>query len=445
MTIISKTPVTILTGFLGAGKTTLLNYILREQHGKRIAVIENEFGEVGIDHELVVRSEEEIFEMNNGCICCTVRGDLIRILTRLAKRRDQFDYVLIETTGLADPGPVAQTFFVDDEVSKRYVLDGIVALIDAMHFSQHLESSTEVQKQVGFADVLLISKADLVSSEQLSLVEKQLRQMNAWAPQHVCKNGSVSLDSILGIGSFSLERALGIDAQFLAPEYPFEWSGRFEIPSEVCELLLAQGPDPSVRLLLLASSDAVTRDMLDRRALEVFSESKGVGSEVPSQLGAGQVYTISVPVSERCRLPLRIVPGFYVLYCQHMPEEFALSIESGQSKLSAQDVREYKPDHEHDVEVSSVSLRTSKLLDATLFRRWISTLLTEKGQDIYRSKGIVAFVNEPNRFVFQGVHMLFDLQQDRLWGTQDRDSCIVFIGRGLDREALQKGFLACQC
>src|ERR1700742_122522 len=151
-------PVTVLTGFLGAGKTTLLNRILTEQHGKKIAVIENEFGEVGVDNQLVITSEEELFEMNNGCICCSVRGDLIRILGRLLKRKDRLDGILIETTGLADPGPVAQTFFTDDEMRSRFRLDAIVTVVDAKHVAQHIDTSPEVKKQVAFADVMILNK-----------------------------------------------------------------------------------------------------------------------------------------------------------------------------------------------------------------------------------------------------------------------------------------------
>src|SRR3954462_5468443 len=177
MTDSHKIPVTVLTGFLGSGKTTLLNRILTENHGQRIAVIENEFGEVGVDQELVIRAEEEIFEMNNGCICCTVRGDLIRILGNLMKRRDRFDYILVETTGMADPGPVAQTFFMDDEIQRAARLDGIVTVVDSKHVTEHWDSH-EVQEQIAFADVILLNKLDLVPAAAADELEGRIRAMN---------------------------------------------------------------------------------------------------------------------------------------------------------------------------------------------------------------------------------------------------------------------------
>ncbi|MEM1348422.1 MAG: GTP-binding protein [Myxococcota bacterium] len=440
-----RVPVTILTGFLGSGKTTLLNRILSEQHGKRIAVIENEYGEVGIDQALVINADEEIFEMSNGCICCTVRGDLIRVLGNLMKRRDKFDYVLVETTGLADPGPVAQTFFVDDEIREEFALDGIVTLVDAAHIEQQLGRSDESTEQVAFADVLVLNKTDLSTDEALDGLEARLREMNRMARVVRSERADVPIDTVLNLSAFDLDQVLERRPSFLEPEYPFEWTGVYALEPGRHELSLAEGPDPSMSLVLVAHQgvdDAALREGAEwcvRRYAQPAKtarpgEALALGEHVCLSLDAGGRMSFILDVEAPMRLGL---------YAQHTAEEFDLQVRSGEAVLPAEIERVWVAQHEHDDEVGSFAIERDGDVDPQKLHAWLGALLMERGVDIFRMKGFISIADEPRRFVFQGVHMIFDGQPDRPWGAAPRRNQLVFIGRNLNEASIRQGFDAC--
>ncbi|MCT9852351.1 CobW family GTP-binding protein [Priestia megaterium] len=320
----NKIPVTILTGYLGAGKTTLLNRILTEKHNQKIAVIVNEYGEVGIDNQLVVDADEEILEMNNGCICCTVRGDLIRILKTLNLSMEQgkvkFNRILIETTGLADPAPVAQTFFMDKHLSEKFEVDSIVTVVDSKHVTKHLDGHDEAQEQIAFGDVIILNKTDLISSDDLNSLEQRINQMNPTAKRLHAQNCSIDLNEILGIHTFDVDRKIEIDPHFLEEHHH----------------------------------------------------------------------------------------------------------------------------HHHDDKVSSIAFREEKPLDLDKVNHWMSYLVQEKGENLLRYKGVLYIKGMKERIVFQGLHMLFSGRPDRRWKESERKITeLVFIGKDLNKEELEKQFKNC--
>lgn len=315
-----KIPVTVLTGYLGAGKTTLLNRILTEDHGKRYAVIVNEFGDISIDNELVVDADEEVFEMNNGCICCTVRGDLIRIIESLMRRRDRFDAILVETTGLADPAPVAQTFFVDEEVQSKTRLDAIVTVVDAKHLLDEIDHAHEAQEQLAFADIILLNKIDLVSAQALAEIAARIRRINPTAVIRHSERCQVPLDEVVGRNAFDLDRVLELE------------------------------------------------------------------------------------------------PGFL----------------------------DHFHDHQHDDHVTSFSLVSEEPLSQDRFFPWIQSVAAKHGPDLLRMKGIIAFEEDDDRYVVQGVHMLLEGNHQRPWKPDEKHlTRMVFIGRNLPREIIEAGFNRC--
>jgi G3E family GTPase len=455
-------PVTVLTGFLGAGKTTLLNRILTEQHGLKLAVIENEFGEVGVDNQLVISSDEELFEMNNGCICCSVRGDLIRILGRLLKRKDKLDGILIETTGLANPAPVAQTFFTDDEMRSAFRLDAIITVVDAKHVSTHLDQGDESVKQIGFADRIVLNKTDLVSADELSALEARIKSINAVAKVFKTNNCAIPIADVLNVGGFNLSRATELDPAFLEPEYPFEWAGAYALPQGVHELVIGhvdhdhehhdcghdhhhdhERNENELDLVVIPTASLSETDISAARdiALKTFSDWERKVSEGESlELGATLNRLELKDGNGRFKLEIKN-PGFYLVFeqCSEVPLHIKVCSENVRPAWQ----QDYHPAHTHNEAVTSIGIHQAGELDGKKLNAWISDLLKNKGNDIYRMKGVISVKGSTKRLVFQGVHMLFDAKFDREWGSDPRMNTLVFIGKNLDRASLNASFKAC--
>jgi G3E family GTPase len=458
-------PVTVLTGFLGAGKTTLLNRILSERHGRKLAVIENEFGEVGVDNQLVIRSDEELFEMNNGCICCSVRGDLIRILGRLLKRKDRLDGILIETTGLANPAPVAQTFFTDDEMRRNFRLDAIVTVVDSRHVAAHLDADDESVKQVAFADVILLNKTDLVPAAELDALEERIRAINAVARIHRTRDCNVDLGQVLDIGGFNLGRATEIDPRFMEPEYPFEWAGAYPLPKGTHELVIGHvddddydhdhgdngghehhhhhGNEDELDLAVMPVASLGEKDIaaVRDRAVGVFGdwERRVMAGET---LAPGATLDRLLLEKGNGRFKLEVAEaGTYLVFEGCGEEPLHILVDGDTVKPSWQ--ADFHAAHEHSESVSSVGIQEPGELDGKRLNEWIGGLLRTQGNDIYRMKGVLSVKGAARRLVFQGIHMLFDAKFDREWGAGERTNTLVFIGRNLDRTALIEGFRGC--
>ena len=431
---------------------------MSEGHGKRIAVIENEYGEVGIDQGLVINADEEVFEMSNGCICCTVRGDLIRVLGNLMKRRDKFDYVLVETTGLADPGPVAQTFFMDDEIREEFALDGIVTLVDAAHIDQQLERSNESSEQVAFADVLILNKSDLVSEDRLVKLESRLRDMNSMARIVRSTQADVSVETVLNLSAFDLDQILERKPTFLEPEYPFEWTGVYELKQGHYEISLEDGPDPTMSFV--AITDQGTNDEALKEGAEKcvrLYASEPISKKPGDTITVNQHITLQLESEGKKVFPLRIEkPQTIGLFTQHTAEEFNIKVNSTGSNdnntaesnsipsvIPSTKERVWAAAHEHDDEVGSIAIERLGNVDPNKINDWIGRLLAEKGIDIFRTKGFISYANEPRKVVFQGVHMLFTAQPGKEWGNEPRHNQLVFIGRNLDEKQMQKEFDQC--
>ncbi|KAI7840554.1 hypothetical protein COHA_005709 [Chlorella ohadii] len=398
-----RVPVTVITGFLGSGKTTLLNSILKREHGRRIAVIENEFGEIDIDSDLVSveealdPSKEQIMMLNNGCLCCTVRDDLVDMLNKLYDRRDQFDRIVIETTGLAQPAPIIQTFFLEPKVADRMKLDGVVTLVDAKHVELHLDEEkpegvvNEAMEQIAYADRIILNKTDLVEPADLERLEDRIAAINSMAQIKRAQKAEVPIDYVLGVGGFDLEK---VEDDVLAEEEHHSHAHSHSHDHEHSHSH-SHSHDHDHE----CSGSNCTHESHSHDHSHSHSHASSSSESEHECSGAG---------------------------CSHHSHKHGHSHQH------------------HDDAVSSVSISIEGDMDLDKVNYWLGGLMEVKSNDLYRMKGVLAIKDFPARFVFQGVHMLFEGMPDREWKEgEKRVSKMVFIGKELDRQLIEEGFREC--
>lgn len=446
---INKIPVTVITGFLGSGKTTLINNILKGDHGIRFAIIENEFGELGIDQDLVIREKEEIIEMNNGCICCTVRGDLIRIILDLVKRENPPEHILIETTGLADPSPVAQTFLTNEDVEKYCQLDGIVTLVDAKHFLSQLENTPEAKDQIAFADKIILNKLDLVNENEKKIIVEKIQSINRFAKIVETVKSSVAPKELFGLGGFDIMRAIEVNPKFMEIEYPFEYAGIYNLPAGDYKICLSpNGEEKSIKIVFGIADENTDKYLQDvANPLSIVFSRKGNITKPIKNISLGQDVQLLEVESENQEYNFHIGnAGYFALFTEHMPEEFNLQIISHEGNLIKPEIiKEFRAGHTHDEDVNSVGIEVEGSLDEEKFIFYINSVVRTFGNELYRFKGILSIKGVPQKVVLQGVHMLFDMTVGSTWDKKEKRVCkIIFIGRNLDRNLLTQGFLSCK-
>eukprot|EP00634_Sargassococcus_sp_CCMP2135_P007496 CAMPEP_0198674052 /NCGR_PEP_ID=MMETSP1467-20131203/97717_1 /TAXON_ID=1462469 /ORGANISM="unid. sp., Strain CCMP2135" /LENGTH=520 /DNA_ID=CAMNT_0044410941 /DNA_START=37 /DNA_END=1599 /DNA_ORIENTATION=+ len=428
-----KIPVTIITGFLGAGKTTLVNEILSSMdHGFKFAIIENEFGDVGVDDGVLKQSsEDQIIEMMNGCVCCTVRSDLVKVLKELGtKRKGQFDAVIIETTGLADPAPVAQTFFVDDDMSELFRLDGIVTVVDSKHAMEHLDEvkpegvENEAVEQIAFADRILLNKTDLVDETYLQSVEKEIKGINHYATTYRTQQSKIDPTLLLNINAFSLDRVVAMDPEFLDTDGEHEHdksvsSISFKFDGEVnVDRLQGREQIAFADRILLNKTDLVENEYLEKleKKIKGMNHSASVFRTQQSKIDPKQLLNIN---------------AFSLDRVVAMDPEFL----------------DTDGEHEHDKSVSSISFKFDGEVNVDRLQAFIQELLSTKANDLFRYKGLLAVKGMDRKFLFQGVHMLFQgtFDNEYPWKKDEPRECrFVFIGRNLNHDEIKKGFLRCK-
>lgn len=442
-------PVTLVVGFLGSGKTTFINNILNGDHGKKIAVIENEFGEVGIDEEILTGSDDLLVEMSNGCICCSMRGDLVESLSNLLAKSKDFEHIVIEATGMANPGPIIETFFSSDILSESFTLDSVIGLVDTAHFKKNVKKFEHSEQiafydQIAFSETILMNKIDMIEANELEEIKRDVLKRNPNVSLIDTVNAEVNLDRVMGTRSFDLQRIEDSMPKSSGVEYPFSWSGVINLKAGFYKFNLGHVHHNERLVFFKVDSEEFSDKMISYASSIFFSPQRRAKRGATLSVDENILLDFEGAHSGSNILDIEF-EGSYAFFLTDNPSHLQLGIiDREENDISFDSTKSYKKaQHSHGDEVNSISLEFEGALNPQSFEMFLNVLYSQYKDEIYRSKGVLHFVGNPQRVLFQGVYSSLKFDHGRDWADSEKVNKIVFIGKGLIGSSLEAGLKNC--
>lgn len=441
-------PVTLVVGFLGSGKTTFINNILHGNHGKKIAIIENEFGEVGIDDEILKGDDDLFVEMNNGCICCTMKGDLVESLEKLLEKSNEFEHIVIEATGMANPGPIIETFFSSDRIAEKFSLDSVIGLVDSSNYDLNIskfENEEEVAffDQIVFSETILLNKVDLLDENKITEIEQKVIASNPNAKIFKTTNSQIDLDKVMGQNSFDLSKVEDSLPKDSSVEYPFSWGGTVSLKAGFFKLKFDHTHHAEKLVFFKVDEDSVNDQMISYASSIFFSPLRKAKSG--DNLNVDEHIQLEFDGHSGQFILDIEYEGNYVFFLTDSPKHLKMSIlDRNEDIVKIKNEKNFsKMEHFHGDKINSVAFEFEGEINPQSFQMFLNVLFTQYKEEIYRSKGVLNFSGNPQRVIFQGVYSSLKFDHGKEWGSDTPYNKIVFIGKGLVGASLEAGIKNC--